>query len=158
YPMAAMLLRDKVLLYQHDLAAETWTKNKDMLRWNLVQGYSLSNAFLDPTVNGINMDNSWLNLIGVFQKYALANYADELVSAYDDLGNNITRTTFSTYTVYSNWDSNNRYKVNGNTLPPGGVVTQANDGSVIAGVFTAYNGRPLSEGEHYLVEVRLPTK
>ncbi len=86
YPMAGMLLRDKVLLYQHDLAAETWTNNKDMLRWNLAQGYSLSNAFLDAKTSGLNMDNPWLNLIGVFQKYALANYADERVQSYDDLG------------------------------------------------------------------------
>jgi hypothetical protein len=156
YPMAAMMLRDKVLLYQHDLAAETWTKNKDMLRWNLAQGYGLSNAFLDPNVKGINMDNPWLNLIGVFQKYVLSNYADQLASDYDDLGNNVTRTTFSTYMVYSNWDATKTYDVNGDTLPPGGVVTQANDGSVIAGVFTTYNGNPLSDGEHYLVEVRSP--
>jgi hypothetical protein len=104
------------------------------------------------------MDNPWLNVVGVFQKYALSNYADQLVTAYDDLGNNVTRTTFSTYTVYSNWDSSNGYDVNGNTLPPGGVVTQANDGSVIAGVFTAYNSNLLSDGEHYLVEVRSPTE
>jgi hypothetical protein len=153
YPMAGMLLRDKVLLYQHNLAAETWTKNKDMLRWNLAQGYGLSNAFLAPT-GGLDMDNPWLNLIGVFQKYALANYADELVMRYDDLGDNVTQTVFSTYTVHSNWDTENPYSIGGHTLPPDGVVTQANDGSVTGGVFTAYNDQPLSEGDHYLVEVR----
>jgi len=66
YPMAGMLLRDKVLLYQHDLAAETWTDNKDMLRWNLAQGYSLSNAFFDSKLPGLNMANPWLNLVGAF--------------------------------------------------------------------------------------------
>jgi hypothetical protein len=157
YPMAAMLLRDKVLLYQHDLAAETWTKNKDILRWNLTQGYNLSNAFLDANTSGLNMDNPWLNLVGIFQKYALANYADQLVTTYDDLGNNIFRTKFATYTIYSNWNTSNTYTVNGDTLPPGGVVTQADDGSVTAGVFTAYNGSSLSDGEHYLVEVRSST-
>ncbi len=158
YPMAAMLLRDKVLLYQHDLAAETWTKNKETLRWNLAQGYGLSNAFFDSNFSAINMDNPWLNLIGVFQKYALSNYADQLATAYDNLGNNVKRTQFATYTVYSNWDSTNSYSVNGNTLPAGGAVTQANDGSVTAGVFTVYNNSPLSMGEHYLVEVRSPTE
>ncbi|MBA3870462.1 MAG: hypothetical protein H0X30_15070 [Anaerolineae bacterium] len=158
YPMAAMLLRDKVLLYQHDLAAEMWTKNKDMLRWNLAQGYGLSNAFLDSSISGLNMDNPWLNLVGVFQKYALSNYADQLATAYDDLGNNVTRTTFSTYTVYSNWDLTHTYTLNGNTLSAGGVVAQANDGSVTAGVFTVFNGSPLSDGDHYLVEVRSPTE
>lgn len=156
YPMAGMLLRDKVLLYQHDLAAETWTKNRDMLRWNLAQGYNLSNAFLASERGGLNMENPWLNLVGVFQRYALANYADERVVGFDDLGNNITRTRFSTYTVHANWDENRPYSLNGHTLPPGGVVTQAHDGSVTAGVFTAYNGRPLMEGDHYLLEVRAP--
>ena len=154
YPMAGMLLRDKVLLYQHDLAAETWTDNKDMLRWNLAQGYGLSIAFLDKKTGGLNMDNPWLNLVGVFHKYALANYADQLVTSFDNSGDNVTQTTFSTYTVVANWDADKPYSGNSYTLPPAGVVTQANDGSVTAGVFTAYNNQSLSDGEHYLVEVR----
>ncbi len=154
YPMAGMMLRDKVLLYQHDLAEQTWTQNKDMLRWNLAQGYNLSNAFLDSDKSALNMDNPWLNLVGVFQKYALANYADQLVQSYDDLGNNVSKTTFSSYTVYANWDANQPYTAGDDTLPPGGVVTEANDGSVTGGVFTAYNGHALSDGDHYLVEVR----
>ncbi len=157
YPMAAMLFRDKVLLYQHDLAAETWTKNKDMLRWNLSQGYSLSNAFYDQDAGGLNMDNPWLNLVGVFQKYALSHYADQLVVRFDDLGNEVKQTTFGTYKVTSNWSKANSFTLNGNVLPPGGVQTQANDGSVTAGVFTSYSGNALSSGEHYLVEVRSPT-
>jgi hypothetical protein len=156
YPMAGMLLRDKVLLYQHDLAAETWTKNKDMLRWNLAQGYNLSNAFFDVEKGGLNMDNPWLNLVGVFQKYALSHYADELVTSFDDLGEGVTRTAFASYTVYADWSADKAYTLGGHTLPPGGVMTQANDGSVTAGVFTAYNGAALSDGDHYLVEVRSP--
>lgn len=156
YPMAGMLLRDKVLLYQHDLAKETWTDNKDMLRWNLSQGYGLSIAFYDSVVGGLNMDNPWLNLAGVFQKYALANYADQLVMGYDDLGNGVKKTSFSTYTVCSNWNDEQPYAVGKHILSAGGVVTQANDGSVTAGVFTTYDDQPLSEGDHYLVEVRSP--
>jgi hypothetical protein len=154
YPMAGMLLRDKVLLYQHDLAAETWTDNKDMLRWNLAQGYGLSIAFYDKKVGSLNMDNPWLNLVGVFHKYALANYANQLVTSYGNLGDNVTQTIFSTYTVVANWDAEKSYSGSSYTLPPGGVVTGADDGSVTAGVFTAYNNQALSDGEHYLVEVR----
>jgi hypothetical protein len=156
YPMAGMLLRDKVLLYQHNLAAETWTQNKELLRWNLTQGYGLSTAFYDANVSRLNMDNPWLHLIGLFHKYALANYADQLVVSFDDLGDNVTQTTFETYTVHSNWDAENAYSVGDHTLPPGGVITQANDGSVTAGVFSAYNDHELSDGDHYLVEVRSP--
>jgi hypothetical protein len=156
YPMAAMLLRDKVLLYQHNLAAQTWTKNKDMLRWNLAQGYSLSNAVFDETLPGLNMDNPWLNLIGVFQKYALASYADQRITAYDDLGGEVARTRFETYTVYANDSAAAPYTPDGldATLPPGGVLTIADDGSVMAGVFTRFGGQELSEGDHYLVVTR----
>ncbi len=157
YPMAAMLLRDKVLLYQHNLAAETWTNGKDMLRWNLAQGYNLSNAFLDSNVGGLNMNNTWIKLVGAFQSYALANYADELVTAYDTLGENVTRTTFGSYTVFANWDAEQTYEGDGYTLAAGGVVTQAIDGSVTAGVFTAYNGAALKgNDDHYLIETRSP--
>ena len=154
YPMAGMLLRDKVLLYQHNLAAETWTKNKDMLRWNLALGYNLSNAFYDAKQGALNMDNPWLNLTGVFQKYALANYADQPVMRYDDFGNGVRRTMFATFQVISNWNSDSPYSVDNVTLPPGGVITHAEDGSVTAGVFASYNGVDLTPGDHYLVEVR----
>lgn len=157
YPMAGMLLRDKVLLYQHNLAAETWTNGKDMLRWNLAQGYNLSNAFLDLNVGGLNMNNPWLKLVGAFQSYALANYADELVTGYDTLTESVTRTTFGSYTVLANWDAEQPYEGDGYTLAAGGVVTQANDGSVTAGVFTAYNGIALKgNDDHYLIETRSP--
>jgi hypothetical protein len=153
YPMAGMLLRDKVLFYQHNLASQTWTKDKDMLRWNLAQGYGLSSAFFDETIPALNMDNPWLNLIGVFQKYALAHYADELVQSYEDLGEGVTRTSFASYTIDANWNAEQPYTIDAYTLPPGGVVTRANDGTVVAGVFSAYNDQPLSEGDHYLIEV-----
>jgi hypothetical protein len=100
------------------------------------------------------MDNPWLNLVGLFQKYALANYADQRIVSYDDLGNGVNRTVFATYQVYANWSQDSAFTLNGNMLPPGGVITQANDRSVTAGIFTAYNGNLLSSGEHYLVETR----
>lgn len=154
YPMAGMLLRDKVLLYQHDLAAETWTNSKEMLRWNLTQGYQLSNAFLDGQTHGLNMNNPWLNAVGVFQKYALSRYADELVTQFAHVDTDVTQTTFPTYTVYANWNANQSHVIGKNTLAPAGVMTVANDGSVTAGVFTSYNQQALSDGDHYIVEVR----
>jgi hypothetical protein len=152
--MVAMLLRDKALLYQHNLAAETWTKNKEMLRWNMGLGYALSNAFYDQAAGMANPDNEWLTLIGVFQKYALARYAAERPLTYEKLDNDIWRTTFPSVVVHSNWSADKPFTLDGATIPPGGVITQAKDKSLTAGVFTAYNGQELSSGDHYLVENR----
>ena len=157
YPMAGMLLRDKVLLYQHNLAAETWTKNKDMLRWNLAMGYNLSNGFLDSSTSALNMDNPWLNLVGVFQKYVLANYADEPIQHYEEFGSGLIGTNFETYQVISNVDMSSSQgldMIRNVKLAPGGVAALANDGTVTAGMFTSYNGVDLTPGDHYLVEVR----
>ncbi len=156
YPMAGMLLRDKVLLYQHDLAGETWTDDKNMFRWNLAQGYNFSGSF---HVNDIlDMDNPWLDLIGIFQKNVLSRYADKLVTGYESLDNKVTRTTFGAgeYTAYSNWSDKSTYTTPDAdyTLPADGAMVQSADGTVTGGVFTAYNRHSLSDGDHYIVETR----
>jgi hypothetical protein len=100
------------------------------------------------------MNNPWLDVTGVFQKYVLSNYADELVTQFAHIDSDITQTTFPSYTVYSNWNANQSYVIGKNTLAPAGVMTVANDGSVTAGVFTSYNQQALSDGDHYIIEVR----
>ncbi len=152
YPLAGMLLRDKVLLYQHDLAEETWTDNRDMFRWNLAMGYNFSNAFY--VNDALYTENPWLDLTGVFQKYVLSNYADQLVKEYKDTGNGVYKTRFSDYTVYSNWNTVNTFKLKGHVIPPGGAVVTADDNTVTAGLFRTFNNRLLAEGEHYLVQLR----
>jgi hypothetical protein len=93
-----------------------------------------------------------LNVIDVFHQYELSNYADELVKDYDDLENDVRRTAFSSYTVYSNWNPDDAYSTSGHTL----AAWRCHASAVIAGVFTSYNRQELSEGDHYLVEVRSP--
>lgn len=147
YPMIGMLCRDKVLLYQHNLAIETWTDDLNMFRWNLAYGYNFSGDLLDPK-------NPWLTLAGLFQKYVLARYADELVTGFELLPENVTCTTFESFKTYANWDPLNSFNHAGHVVVPGGALVLADDGSVTAGVFANYNGQFLSDGDHYLIEVR----
>ncbi len=147
YPMIGMLCRDKVLLYQHNLAIETWTDDKDMFRWNLAFGYNFSIALND-------LKNPWLPLIGAFQKYVLSQYTDQLVTGFDYLNHQATCTSFENYKVYANWDLKDTLTQSGHVIAPGGAMVIANDGSMTAGVFTNYNGNILNEGEHYLIEIR----
>jgi len=148
YPMAGMLLRDKVLLYQHNLAFETMTNSKAMLRWNLAQGYQLSMDLLNGT------ENPWIDVAGVFQKQVLAHYASELVDAFDPLDESATRTVIGDYTITANWNDEQGYALGEFTLAPGGVESVNRSGTVRGGVYTRYNGRELDPGDHYLVEVR----
>lgn len=156
YPMAGMLFRDKVLLYQHDLAGETWTDDKNMFRWNIAQGYNFSGSFHVNDV--LLMDNAWLDLIGIFQKNVLSKYADKLVTGYDNLGNRATRTTFGSgeYVAYSNWSNLSTFTTpdTNYTLPADGAMVMSADGSVVGGVFSSYNRHSLSSGDHYIVETR----
>ncbi|WP_245585850.1 DUF6259 domain-containing protein [Paenibacillus pinihumi] len=151
YPMIGMLARDKVLLYQHDLAADTWTDDKEMFRWNLAQGYQFSGEIASPS--SLEFD-SWLQLIGVFQKYALSRYADELVTGFERVAPDITQTKFETFQVVANWNEEDAYPWEEHVISKGGAALASADGTVTGGVFDAYNGVPLDTGEHYLLEVR----
>lgn len=149
YPMIGMLARDKVMLYQHNLARETMTNNQDMLRWNIALGYNLSADLYQ------GVTNPWVNVIGVFQKHVLANYVDELVQDFKQVTPSVTETKFESYTVTANWDIKNPYTLDTDTtLAPGGFHVTSEDGSIRAGVFTRLNGLDLDPGVHNLAIVR----
>jgi len=151
YPFAPMLFRDKVLLY-HNAEVRGATITKQRLSFNLAFGYMLNydlghSQFSPPAAE-------WLEPIGAFQRYVLAAYADERLKDYTSLTGNVTRSLFEHTTVTMNWDQSNAYVAGGYVLPPEGVLVQRDDGSLTAGIFTAYNGAPLSSGDHYLIEER----
>ncbi|MCC3376148.1 discoidin domain-containing protein [Cohnella sp. REN36] len=149
YPMIGMLARDKVMLYQHDLASQTMTDNQDMLRWNAAMGYSLSADLF----NGVN--NPWVDLAGVYQRYVLADYVGEPVRGYVQVTDAVTRTDFGSRQVTANWDKTQPYALDAATaLSPGGFDISSPDGKVRAGNYVRYNGADLDPGEHDLVEVR----
>jgi hypothetical protein len=166
FPMEGVMLRDKVLLYQHGLSQIGWTHSKAMLRWNLAYGFQLSSSvFLyadtptspapeDFKKDGLHIDdNPWIKVAAEFQKYVLSRYADETVTGFEPLGNGIWKTSFKTFASYSSWE-NQGYAVNGHTIAPNGVATFAANGLALAGVFSAFNGAALSAGDHYLAMVR----
>jgi hypothetical protein len=156
YPLALIMVRDKVLFYQHDLAPETMTVDKATLTWNLAFGYMLSYDLFESSYGG-GVDSDWLRLVGAFQKHVLARYADEVVVDFTNPEDNVTRTLFETYTVVANWDRTNTYTSGEHTLPAPGVMVTGANGTLTAGVFAGYNGVPLSAGDHFLIENRGPT-
>lgn len=142
YPLSGMLLRDKVMQYHHDLAAETMTDDQDMLRWNLAMGYHLSADFF----NGVG--NPWVDAVGVFQKFVLSQYADSLVESFEQVTPNVTRTDFGRYAVTANWSKDEAYALDGDvSLAPGGYDVTADDGNRRAGNYARLNGLDLDVGE-----------
>ena len=124
------------------------TVNKANLAWNLAYGYMLNYNL------GSGADNLFLQVDGAFQKYVLARYADENVTDFRNLEDKVTQTIFKTVTVTANWKDKDPYQIGGYTLPPSGFMVTDTNGTLTAGIFTAYNGAPLSAGEHYLIEER----
>jgi hypothetical protein len=157
YPIAPMMMRDKVLLYQHDLAPETFTTNKATLAWNLAFGYQLSYD-LGSTNFGGGVDDPWLHVVSDFQRSVISRYASDLMTGYTLLQGAVTQSSFAHAVVVANWSDSEAYVTASYILPPRGALVALNDGSVIAGVFTSYNGVPLSGGEHFLIEERYPNE
>lgn len=153
YPLAPMMARDKVLFYQHDLAPETFTVDRETLTWNLAFGYMLSYDLVESSFGG-GLDSEWLGLVSAFQEHALSHYADERVTNFTNLGDEVTQTTFESHSVVANWDEVSSYTVDDHTLSPSGAILTSDDGSLTAGAFTNFNGVPLSPGDHYLIENR----
>jgi hypothetical protein len=166
FPMWGVMLRDKVLTYQHGLSQIGWTNSKAMVRFNLAHGFQLSNTVFiyedSPTSpapedfpkDGLHIDdNPWVKVAAVFQKHVLSRYADELVTNFEQLPNGISKTTFKSYASYGSW-TGQPYAVNGHTISANGAATIAHTGSAIAGVFTSFNGAALSAGDHYIAVVQ----
>ncbi|MCR2802323.1 discoidin domain-containing protein [Paenibacillus soyae] len=149
YPLSGLLMRDKVMFYHHNLASETMTDDLDMLRWNLAMGYNLSADFY----NGVS--SPWVDAVGVFQQYVLADYVDRLVTDFEQVTESVTRTDFGTHTVTANWDKTGTYELNSEfALSPGGFDVRNKEGGVRAGNYSRYNGLVLDPGDHLLVEAR----
>ena len=153
YPFATLIARDKVLFYQHNLAPETFTHNKATLAWNVAMGYNLSYDLYVSNLGG-GVEDGFINVVGAFQKYVLSHYVNERITSYTNLLPRVTQTAFENVTATTNWDENNPYPSGDSVLAPSGVLVTANDGSLIAGVFTTYHGAPLSSGDNYLIEIR----
>ncbi len=155
YPFVTLIARDKALFYQHDLAPETFTHRKATLAWNVAMGYNLSyDLFASSFGGGVN--DAFIQVVAAFQRFVLSQYASERITNYSSLQTNVTQTSFENYTAITNWDSQTIFNSGGYGISPSGVLIKKNDGSLIAGVFTSYNGAPLSSGDHYLIEERTP--
>jgi hypothetical protein len=147
-----MVARDKTLFYQHNLAPETFTFDKETLSWNLAMGYMLSYD-LNESPYGGGLDSQWIDLVNLFQTEVLAEYADELATDFHLVQDDITETVFGTFTVTTNWNDNT-YDAGEHIIAPNGAYVASDDGKISAGVFNTYNGLSLTPGDHFIIEKR----
>ncbi len=151
YPLAPALLRDKTLFYQHNLEPKTMTSARDTLVWNGAMGYQLG-------LDTVGMQPSWARVVGDFQTHVFATYADRLLTDFVDVADGVTRSTFGSgdeqVVVTANWRKSAGFPVGEQILAPVGLLVERADGSLKAGIFTAYQGAALSNGIHFLIEER----
>ena len=157
FPAAAAMFRDQALLWSHNYSGLTdsaWLTGRnvwtvlDVFRWHFVVGQLLTlrmphNAEAEP----------WLPVVTAFSHHVVGPHSDELLTDFRGGQDGVTESVFETVTVTANW-TDQAVPFKEHTLVPGGVMSVAHDGSMTGGVFERYNGRALSEGEHYLIEQR----
>jgi len=150
YPMISILLRDKVMLFQHDLADYTMTLFKENFSWNLAFGYF-------PTmqiVSRSSMNIEWMKMVSSFSKNVLSRYADERARNFSYVTDNLSKTEFENFEVFANWNENYPCSVDEHSIAPMGAMVRSKAGNLTAGIFTAYNSIPLAGKEHYIIEER----
>lgn len=148
YPLAPILLRDKVLLY-HNTENRSATDEKRVLAMNLGFGYMLSFDWTAPEA-----DTKWLDPVGAFQSKVISKYAGEQITEYIYLTDDVSQTTFETIITVINWNQLSSFSAGDFDIAPLGAMVESDDGSLRAGVFTKYNGVNLRVGDHYLIEER----
>ena len=165
YPVAPLLVGDKVLFYQYWASAAV---GKAYLGWDLALGSMLNYALMakhkigpcgnEPGGWGCAplepMDGPWPNAIFEFQSRVASRYAGTKMTAYEDLADGVTRSVFERVSVIRNWSTQRAYTAGGHTLPPEGVLVTSASGDLTAGILTGFNGVPLSAGDHYLIAER----
>lgn len=152
YPLALWLLRDKVLMYQHDLYEGTMTADPEVLAWNALFGFQLSYAW-DGSAR--TLDSPWLDVVGAFQQALGPRTAGLPLAGWRELAPGVREAVYGDVTVTASLGGQEGFAVNGYGIPADGFLARARDGSLVAGVFTgSFAGRPLSEGTHFLVVER----
>ncbi len=155
YPLAPLLAHDKVLFYPY------WTDSSasmEAMAWSFSMGYMLNFVLAEPQAGeqdgALFADSEWTGVLAVFQHQVGGIIAGQPMTEYKYITSDVTETIFEKMTITRNWNTQKSYSTDQYTLPPNGFMAQNSDGSLTAGVFTAYNGQDLPGSEHYLIEIR----
>ncbi len=153
FPLSGLLMHDKVLFYHYWAFPNT---TRGSLSWNLLFGYML-NFPLQTIASGAYkpIGDPWQDVNEYFQKYVVSRYADERLINFTELsGGDVLQCDYETISVIANRNVFLPQMVGEHTLPAEGVLVTSAAGDLVAGTFSAFNGDPLSAGEHFLIEQR----
>lgn len=152
YPLAPMVLHDKVLIYQHDLSERTMTTDPWALTFNVAYGFMLSYIWNGTTDS---LADPWLDVVGSFQ-HALGPYsAGQPLQSFGSPAPNVTETGYPNLSVLANWSPSATYTADGYGIASNGFLARSRDGAVVAGTFAGtFDGTGLSAGTHDLVVSR----
>ncbi|MDP2884774.1 MAG: LamG-like jellyroll fold domain-containing protein [Ignavibacteria bacterium] len=143
YPIVSMMARDKVLSYN---LAQNFASSKYILSWSLATGQMLSWEFQIALVGSL-----WQHVSADFQKYVIGPYVHERIRNYTHVADSVTLTRFETHSIQVNWSKSNLYQIGEHTLSKEGCMVASDDGRLTAGIFTRFNGKDLSAGDHFLI-------
>jgi len=143
YPIVSMMARDKILFYN---LADNFTSSKYILSWSLATGQMLSWEFQIALVGSL-----WQQVSADFQKYVIGPYVHERIRNYTHVADSVTSTRYETHTVFVNWSKSNTYQAGQYILSKEGCLATSDDGKLTAGIFTWFNGKELTAGDHFLI-------
>ena len=144
WPVTSIMARDKVMFYN---APDNPCVSKQVLTWSLAMGQMLSWA-----LTGNHYRDPWHFTADAFQRHVIARFADQPLQDFAVLPDRITRSSFGDYTVWANESPDQDWQAPaGPRLAPGGCWVTDRQGRLSAGIFTAFNGQPLTAGDHYLI-------
>jgi hypothetical protein len=94
-------------------------------------------------------------LISNFQEHVISRLFGKQMVNYTATHDHIAYADYGDITVIRNGNYDQSYTIRGYTLPSFGVLVESDDGSLIAGIFSAFNGEELvvdEPGDHFIIQ------
>jgi hypothetical protein len=146
YPAGPALLGDKVIAFQ---PMERSLLSKDMLSFCLLHGMAPSFMPQDGSPDR-PYTSPWMRVASVFQAHAGPWTAGQRLVSLTRPTGGVVSADYGDVTVIRNARSS-AYASGSHTVAPYGALMVADNGALVAGILTRYNGASLASGDHYLV-------
>ncbi|MBU0479266.1 hypothetical protein KKC91_11965 [bacterium] len=149
YPLAIYLAHPYVALYQHNLANEVFTDSKAKLTWNLTYGHNLSQG---RWIVQWERQKPWMWIADAFQKAVASRCFGKRLTKFMKVNKDVILSQFEDISILSNHSKVNTFPFDNYTIAEEGFLATDNDRSLIAGIFTVFNGSPLWDELFLIVE------
>ncbi|MDD5067505.1 MAG: DUF6259 domain-containing protein [bacterium] len=146
FPLALFLAHEKTAFYQHNLAHEVFADAKEKISWNLLFGHNMN---CGRWISAWRKQEGPYRMADVVQKEIASRCFGKKLTDHREISRKVYMSQFEDIIILANF-SDEDYIVAGYAIAPNGFMAFDRQGTLLAGVFTRFEGTRLA-GERVIV-------